>query len=41
MTVREYWVHARDGTWHRVSAEQFRAAEIGRGLEICNYITPR
>ena len=41
MTVREYGVHARDGTWHRVSAEQFRAAEIGRGLEICNSITPR
>ena len=34
-TVREYWVQAREGTWHRVSAEQFRAAEIGRALEIC------
>ena len=35
MTVREYWVQAREGAWHRVSAEQFRAAEIGRSLEIC------
>ena len=34
-TVREYWVQARDGAWHRVSAEQFRAAEIDRALELC------
>ena len=34
-TVREYWVQAREGAWHRLSAEQFRAAEIGRALEIC------
>src|SRR5213593_2935262 len=34
-TVREYWVQTREGTWHRVSAEQFRAAEIDRALEIC------
>jgi len=40
MTVREYWVQAREGTWHRLSAEQFRAAEIGRALEICE-VTPR
>ncbi len=35
MTVRDYWVQARDGAWHRVSAEQFRAAEIDRALELC------
>jgi hypothetical protein len=35
MTVRDYWVQAREGTWHRVSAEQFRAAEIDRALELC------
>ena len=34
-TVREYWVQARDSVWHRVSAEQFRAAEIDRALELC------
>jgi hypothetical protein len=34
-TTREYWVQAQDGKWHRVSAEQFRAAEIGRALELC------
>jgi hypothetical protein len=34
-TVRDYWVQAREGTWHRVSAEQFRAAETGRALELC------
>src|SRR6266508_5509124 len=35
MTVREYWVEAREGTWHRVSAEQFRVAEVGHALETC------
>jgi len=35
MTVREYWVQTLEGTWYRVSAEQFRAAEIDRALEIC------
>jgi hypothetical protein len=34
-TVREYWVQTSEGTWYRVSAEQFRAAEIGRELEVC------
>jgi hypothetical protein len=34
-TVREYWVKGREGTWHRVSAEQYRAAEIDRVLELC------
>ena len=34
MTVRDYWVQARDGGWHRL-AEQFRAAEIDRTLELC------
>jgi hypothetical protein len=34
-TVREYWVKGREGTWYRVSADQYRAAEIGRELEVC------
>jgi hypothetical protein len=34
-TVRDYWVQAQEGTWHRVSAEQFRAAETGHALELC------
>ncbi len=33
--VRDYWIEAQDGTWHRVSAEQFEAAEINGRLEIC------
>jgi hypothetical protein len=28
--VRDYyWVRAQDGTWYRVSADQFRAVEVG------------
>ena len=34
--AREYWVQGQDGAWYRVSAEQFRAADVGRALEICN-----
>src|SRR5438093_11202116 len=34
-TVREYWVQARDDAWHRVSAEQLRAAEVGREVKLC------
>jgi len=33
--TRDYWVQDREGTWHPVSAEQFREAEVGRELEIC------
>ena len=33
--ARDYWVQDRDGTWHPVSPEQFRAAEVGREVEIC------
>jgi hypothetical protein len=33
--VRDYWIEAEDGSWHRVSAEQFEAAEVNRRLEIC------
>jgi hypothetical protein len=33
--VREYWVLDADGTWHRVSLEQYRATEVGQVLEIC------
>lgn len=33
--VREYWVRAQDGTWYRVSAEQFRAVEVGGSVELC------
>ena len=33
--VREFWVQSETGSWHRVSAEQLRAAEIGRPMEVC------
>jgi hypothetical protein len=33
--VREYWVRADDGTWHRVSLEQFQGAEPGAPVEVC------
>jgi len=33
--VRDYWVRAQDGTWYRVSAEQFRAVEVGGTVELC------
>ena len=33
--VRDYWVRADDGTWYRVSLDKFRAAEVGRPLELC------
>ena len=35
MTVREHWVQTLEGTWYRVSAEQFRSAEVDRALEVC------
>ena len=33
--VREYWVRAQGGTWYRVSADQFRAVEVGGTVELC------
>jgi hypothetical protein len=33
--VHEYWVLDADGTWHRISLEQYRAAEVGQVLGIC------
>jgi hypothetical protein len=33
--VRDYWVRTEDGTWYRVSLDKFRAAEVGRPLDIC------
>lgn len=33
--VREYWVRAPEGTWCRVSADQFRAVEVGGTVELC------
>jgi hypothetical protein len=33
--VREYWVRAPDGTWHRVSADQYRGVEVGGSVEVC------
>lgn len=33
--VREYRVRAQDGTWYRVSAERFRAVEVGGSVELC------
>ena len=34
-TVRTYWVRGQDGTWYRVSAEQFQAVEVGGTVELC------
>ena len=33
--VREYWVRAEDGTWYPVSADRFRAVEVGGSVELC------
>jgi hypothetical protein len=33
--VREYWVRAQDGAWYRVSADQFRAVEVGGSVDLC------
>jgi hypothetical protein len=33
--VRDYWVRAADGAWYPVSGDRYRAAEVGRSLEIC------
>jgi hypothetical protein len=33
--VRQYWVRAQDGTWYPISADRFRAAEVGGSVEIC------
>jgi hypothetical protein len=33
--VREYWVRAPDGTSYRVSADQFRAVEVGGSVDLC------
>ena len=33
--VRDYWVLDSEGTWYRVSIEQYRTAEVGQGLELC------
>ncbi len=32
--VRDYWVQDAEGTWHRVSVEQYRTAEVGQVLEL-------
>ena len=33
--VHEYWVRGQDGTWYPVSADLFRAVEVGGSLELC------
>lgn len=33
--VREYWVQAQDGSWHRLLAAEFKAAQVDKPLEIC------
>ena len=33
--AHDYWVRDAEGTWHRVSVEQYRAAEVGQVLELC------
>ena len=33
--VREYWVRGQDGKWYRVSADRFRAVEVGESVDLC------
>ena len=33
--VREYWVRSDDGSRYRVSADQYRAAEINHRAQVC------
>lgn len=33
--VHEYWVQSPEGKWYRVSADQFRAVEVGGTVELC------
>lgn len=33
--VREYWVQSDAGDWYRVTADQFKTAEVDRPIEIC------
>ena len=33
--VRDYWVRAQDGTWYPVPVDGYRAAKVGRPLELC------
>jgi len=33
--VREYWVRSDDGSRYRVSADQYRAAEINHPIRVC------
>ena len=33
--VREYWVRSDDGSRYRVSADQYRAAEINHPAQVC------
>lgn len=33
--TREYWVQAEGGEWYRVRADQFKAAEVNRSIEVC------
>jgi hypothetical protein len=33
--VRDYWVLDAEGTWHRVSLGQYRSAEVGQALDLC------
>ena len=33
--VREYWVRGQDGRSYSVSADRFRAVEIGGSVELC------
>jgi len=33
--TREYWVKAEGGEWHRVTADQWKTAEVNRSMEVC------
>lgn len=33
--VRDFWVRDQHGAWYPVSAEQYRAVEVGQSLQLC------
>lgn len=33
--VRDHWVRGEDGTWYPVTDNRYRAAAVGRPLELC------
>ena len=33
--TREYWLKSSEGRWHRVEVDQYRAAEVGASVQVC------